>query len=346
MDIIELLDSLPPFKDEEILKSFIKGASIINERGYKSILCSVSGGSDSDIMLDLIYRLDHEKKVKYIWFDTGLEYKATKDHLNYLENKYNIQIIRERAIKPIPLACKEYGQPFLNKYISEMIYRLQQHNFKWEDKPYNELVLKYPNCKSALKWWCNAREVPKGGYSRLNINARKYLKEFLIANPPNFKISSKCCDYAKKKVATQLQKKYNTDLNIVGVRKSEGGIRSTRYKNCYSTNDSNVDNYRPLFWFKDNNKKVYENAFNIIHSACYTKYGFMRTGCSCCPYARNLESELEITRVFEPNLYKAVCNVFKETYEYTRKYREFVEIMKIKNNKEQIEGQKTIFDYI
>jgi predicted phosphoadenosine phosphosulfate sulfurtransferase len=64
MDIFELLDSLPLFKDEEILKSFVKGYAIINNYGYKNILCSISGGSDSDVMLDIIYRIDKDKKVK------------------------------------------------------------------------------------------------------------------------------------------------------------------------------------------------------------------------------------------------------------------------------------------
>lgn len=332
--------------DITIVDSFVKANSVINSPLYETILCSISGGSDSDVMLDLISRVDLNKKVKYVWFNTGLEYQATKDHLDYLEKKYNIEIIRERAIKPIPLTCKEYGQPFLTKRVSECIYRLQKHNFKWENKPFDELLKEYPNCRSALKWWCNYHDITKTGHSQLNINYRQYLKEFIMANPPTFKISSKCCDYAKKKVAHQLQKKYNADLQIIGVRKAEGGNRATAYKNCYSISENNVDSYRPIFWYKDDTKERYEDKFNIIHSACYSKYGFKRTGCSCCPYARGLEDELETTRIFEPNLYKAVCNVFKDSYEYTRKYREFVQLMKLKEDKTQLAGQMNISDYI
>ena len=91
--------------DITIVDSFVKANSVINSPLYETILCSISGGSDSDIILDLVHRVDKDKKVKYIWFNTGLEYQATKDHLDYLEKKYNIEIIRERAIKPIPLTC-------------------------------------------------------------------------------------------------------------------------------------------------------------------------------------------------------------------------------------------------
>lgn len=96
MSLQTVLDSLPDFKSDEIIKSFVKGYSIINKPMYKKPICSISGGSDSDIMLDIIYRIDEQKKVTYVWFDTGLEYKATKEHLKYLEERYGIEIRRER----------------------------------------------------------------------------------------------------------------------------------------------------------------------------------------------------------------------------------------------------------
>ena len=322
-----------------IVDSFVKANSVINSPLYETILCSISGGSDSDVMLDLISRVDLNKKVDYVWFNTGLEYQATKDHLDYLEQKYNIKIERERAIKPIPTTCREYGQPFLNKHVSDMLYRLQKHGFKWENGTLDELLKKYPNCKSALQWWCNANTV-------LNISRNRFLKSFIIANPPNFKISSKCCDYAKKNASKRVIENYKYDLVIVGIRRAEGGLRSIKYKNCYSIKENQVDNYRPLFWYKDDTKERYEKKFDIKHSECYTKYGFKRTGCCCCPYGRGLEEELEITSIYEPKLYKAACNVFKDSYEYTRKYREFVQIMKLKEDKTQIAGQINLIDFI
>ena len=95
MALQTVLDNLPQFKSDEIIKSFIKGYSIINNPMYKNPICSISGGSDSDIMLDLIHRIDEQKKVTYVWFDTGLEYKATKEHLKYLEDRYRINVQRE-----------------------------------------------------------------------------------------------------------------------------------------------------------------------------------------------------------------------------------------------------------
>lgn len=315
-NIIELLDNFPI--NQTIGDNLIRAWSKINSPKYKKIVCSISGGSDSDIMLDIVWRCDKDNKVDYVWFDTGLEYQATKEHLKYLENKYNIDIIPYKAIKPIPLSCKKYGQPFLSKQASEYIGRLQKHNFKWEDKPFEELYEEYPKCKAALLWWCNKRES-----NSFNICRNKWLKEFLIENPPTFPISNVCCKYAKKDVSHKLINEFQYDLNIIGVRKAEGGVRATSYKTCFDENGDGYDNYRPLFWYKNSDKEHYKTAYCIEYSKCYTEYGLKRTGCAGCPFGRDFEEELKVIEKYEPKLFKAVNNIFADSYEYTRKYREF-----------------------
>jgi len=312
-------DNLP--NNKEIFESFLVANNKINNTAYKNIACSISGGSDSDIMLDICARVDRDKKIKYVFFDTGLEYQATKDHLTYLENKYNIKIYHEKARKSIPICNKKYGQPFLSKLVSEFMSRLQKHNFQWEDESYEVLIKKYPNCKSALKWWCN----DKGESSRFNIHQNKGLKDFIIQNPPKFKISNKCCYYAKKLVAKDFKDNNDIELSMVGIRKSEGGVRSAAYKNCFTSNSDNVkaDEYRPIFWYKNETKEIYEKEFDVIHSDCYSKYGLKRTGCAGCPYGRDFEFELEVIKEYEPRLYIAVNNIFRDSYDYTRKYNEF-----------------------
>ena len=111
--------------------AFVKCKSVFDT--HNKILVSYSGGSDSDIMLDLIQKVIKETnwkgEIKYVWFDTGIEYQATKDHIPFIENKYNIKIDKVRAKVPVPLGCKKFGLPFLSKYASQMISRLQAHNF-------------------------------------------------------------------------------------------------------------------------------------------------------------------------------------------------------------------------
>ncbi len=318
MIVLELLDTCPEI---HIADTFIITGEKIER--YKKPMCSVSGGADSDMMIDIISKVDSDKKTIFVFFNTGLEYRATLEHLDYLEKKYGIQILREKAIKPIPISCKKYGVPFLSKHVSEMIYRLQKHDFKWEDRPYEELVEKYPNCKSALQWWCNRKIRNDGKIGMLNIDRDKYLKEFMIQNPPDFPISSKCCTHAKKNVARNFRKKHNVDLEMVGIRKSEGGIRSVQYKTCF-TPGYDCDSYRPIFWITDDVKKLYSETYGVKNSRCYTDYGLSRTGCVGCPFNKNFEDELYRIQKHEPLLFKAVNNIFGKSYEYTRKYREYV----------------------
>lgn len=322
MDINKLYDNGELPKDYDIYKSFLVTRDKFNK--YNNILCSISGGSDSDVMMDLFCRF-YKDKVTFVFFDTGLEYKATHEHLKYLEEKYDVKIVRIKAKKPIPLTCRDEGQPFLSKQVSEFMSRLQRHNFKWEDKSYEELIKEYPKCSSALKWWCD----DKGEGSMFSIKRNKWLKEFIIANPPDFKISNKCCKYSKKDPVKHFMKENEFDLNCYGVRKAEGGVRSSAYKSCFSDNTTKdkIDEYRPIFWYKDDTKEIYEEFFNVVHSKCYTEYGLKRTGCCGCPYSRDFENELNILKEHEPKLHKAVSNIFGKSYEYTKKYREFVKEM-------------------
>ncbi len=326
----EILKTTADAENYTIYTSLCKAQRILM-RFYDPI-CSISGGSDSDLVLDLIHKVDEDGKVTYYWIDTGLEYRATKEHLGYLEQKYGIEIKRLKPDKPIPTCVRQYGVPFLSKYVSEQMMRLQKHHFQWEDEPLEVLLKKYPKCKVALQWWCNAYYSDENGVtqmSRFSISRNKWLKEFIIANPPDFPISNKCCEYAKKIPAKRFIRETDADLEITGIRKAEGGIRSANYKTCFSESKSKSCNtYRPIFWYTDGDKRDYEELFGVTHSHCYTEYGLRRTGCVGCPFSKHINEELAIIEKYEPDLYKAAVNIFGRSYEYTAKYRAFVREMK------------------
>lgn len=306
-------------EDKEIIERAEKMAQY-RLKNFKNICVSVSGGSDSDLIIQMIEDNKQEgNNINYIFCNTGFEYMATKLHIKYLELKYNIVIEELRPKKPIPLAVKEHGVPFISKHVSDMISRLQRHNFKWEDKSFDELYKEYPKCKCALLWWCNKH--PEG--SMFNINRNKYLKEFLIINKPSFAISEKCCFYNKKDVVHKYFKNNNIHLDVTGLRKAEGGKRAANIKSCFDLKVNGVYSFRPIFWFKDSTKKEYENIKNITHSECYSKYGLKRTGCAGCPFGNDWKGELKIIEQYEPKLYKAVISVFGKSYNYMQEYKKF-----------------------
>lgn len=218
--------------------------------------------------------------------------------------------------------------------MSQCIERLQKKNFDFKDYNYDYMLENFG--KHLAQWWCNCKD-----NDRFNIERNLLLKEFLIAYPPQFKISSKCCNFAKKDVSKNLISKCNIDLMIIGVRKAEGGIRATAYQNCFSDELHGAAQYRPLWWYDNKDKKDYEDYCGIIHSDCYKKYGFSRTGCCCCPYGwvnNKLLHELQQIKKYEPKLYKAVNTVFKDSYEYTKQYLQFRKEMKDKEK-----GRKRLF---
>ena len=51
-----------------VFDSLIKANSVLQIS--RKAMCSISGGSDSDIVLDIMTKVDDEKKVEYVWFDT------------------------------------------------------------------------------------------------------------------------------------------------------------------------------------------------------------------------------------------------------------------------------------
>ena len=71
-----LLQDCP--KDSIIGDNLIRAWAKINSPLYSKIVCTISGGADSDIVLDICTKCDKDNKIDYVWFDTGLEYQAPK----------------------------------------------------------------------------------------------------------------------------------------------------------------------------------------------------------------------------------------------------------------------------
>ena len=305
-------------------------------------MVSISGGADSDVMLDLLLKVCPKEKMTFVFFDTGIEYDATKRHLDYLEKKYDIKIDRQRADVPVPLGVKKYGLPFISKDISAKINSLRNNNFDFVNdgnKSYEELLIKYPRCKSIIKWWCNKKDAP-----RFNIESTTYLKEFLIANPPKFKISARCCDGAKKKPSHNYEKSHAFDCKCMGLRRAEGGIRATKHKNCYTYDPAaTMQNMRPIWWLTDADKAEYIDKGGVVVSDCYLVSGMRRTGCAGCPFNSQFEPDLQTLQTYEQKLYREAVAIFGASYEYTRKYRVFKES---ERRKERIGGQQSIFEYM
>lgn len=81
----------------EIIKNAPENSQLITDsivithaklKQYDKILCSVSGGSDSDILVDLCQKFDDADKITYAFFDTGIEFRATMDGMQNINYPY------------------------------------------------------------------------------------------------------------------------------------------------------------------------------------------------------------------------------------------------------------------
>lgn len=87
----------PPYADFQAAQKFEAIKVIIARRlkEHPKAICSYSGGSDSDIMIDLIEqvrKIYSLPPVDYCFFNTGLEMDATKRHVRETAKKYGVEI--------------------------------------------------------------------------------------------------------------------------------------------------------------------------------------------------------------------------------------------------------------
>lgn len=332
----------PAYADFDAPAKFQAIQSIVAKhlKQHPNAICSYSGGADSDILIDVIERarqIFDLPPVKYVFFNTGLEMKATKDHVKATAEKYGVEIETVRPKVGIVQASRKYGVPFVSKIMSAGLSEWQkkgvplsvaQEYDQAEDKAAKrqELRERYPKCESVLNFLCccNSKGEPRPNI-QLVINSSKYMRDFIGEYPPDFKISADCCTYCKKNIAHQVQKGY--DMVITGERRDEGGMRSVPRKDntslCFTETASGQYRLRPLYYVSDADKAWYKEYYGLRYSDAYEVYGLTRTGCCGCPISYKAIADLELIRPYEPNLVKAAWNIFGKSYEYRQKYNAY-----------------------
>ena len=167
-------------------------------RDHERILISVSGGSDSDCIVHLVckYFPEYVEKCHFVFVDTGLEYEATRRHIDDLKERYGIEIQKIRGMSVVT-AVKRYGVPILSKAKSQEIRDY------CKNQPY------------AIKRI--EQRTGRFGYTDQQKEMISYIKSTGI------RIADFCCDKSKKKPIMDFIKATGIELNVTGERKAEGG---------------------------------------------------------------------------------------------------------------------------
>ena len=360
----------PAYADYDAPEKFsaLQGIIATRLRQHPKAICSYSGGADSDILIDLIERtremIPSLPKVDYVFFNTGLEMKATKEHVKATAQKYGVNIIEAKPKVNIVTASREHGIPFVSKIMSNGLSEWQKKGVplsiaeeyeQAEDKAAKrqELRERYPKCETVINFLCccNSAGEPRPNI-QLVINSSRYMRDFIAEYPPDFQVSAKCCDYCKKQLAHRVQKDY--EMVITGERRAEGGMRSVPRKDCttmcFTETADGKYRLRPLYYVTDRDKDWYKETYGIRYSDAYEVYGLKRTGCCGCPISYRAVDDLEIIKPYEPNVVKAAWNIFGKSYEYRMAYNEYKKRRDAEDrahkSAEIIDGQMSIDQFI
>lgn len=252
-----------------------------------NVVVSFSGGKDSTVLLHLVRSLFPD--VKGVYCDTGLEYPEVKEHVKQTKN---VEIIRPTI--NFREVIREYGWVYPSKEVANKIEKAKEGK-EWaiaciNGKNYDGTLSRYRS-SHYLKW------------------------KFLLDAP--VKISSKCCEFMKKKPFTTYKRQHKCGF-LIGTMAVESQLRQRAWLqngcNAFSKGQST-----PLsFWTQqdvlqyilDNNLKIPSVYGDIVRG----KEGVLittemdRTGCMFCPIGVHHDKG--------PNRYQLMAKTHPKIYDY------------------------------
>lgn len=260
----------------------------LEHKGY----IAFSGGKDSTVLSFLVDLALPGNKIPRVYSNTGIDYLEIQRFVRQLASEdERIMFLQPR--QNIKQMLNEVGYPFKSKFHSHIcdIYSRQGKT---------GCVLKYAEPKANTPHSC-----PK-------------VLQDMFNSPLPFKISEKCCYKLKKEPFKRYEEETGRHIGLTGMRKSEKGLRENL--RCLVFEGDKLHRFHPLAPVEDDFIewviKEYKIRLCVLY---YAPYGFKRTGCAGCPYARELQEELDLMEKLLPNE-KLKCEyLWKPVYAEYRK---------------------------
>jgi len=285
--------------NEFILQDRIqKIQQIVGKYDEKNFFISYSGGKDSNVLSALIDMALPENKIPRVYCNTGIEYKAIVDFVKKKAAADDRFIIIQPKV-PIKQMLEEKGYPFKSKEHSLIVARYQKTG----------LNNKYTRVYLGMELTTNGKKCFRPCPSILKY---QFTDDFKL------KISDQCCIELKEKPLHEYAQKNNKLYSIIGLMRDEGGRRSRA--NCLVFSGSKFKLFQPLVAVTKEWEKWFVDKYNIeLPALYYEPYNFIRTGCKGCPFALNLQHELDIIQKHFPSERKQCEIIWKPVYsEYRR----------------------------
>lgn len=268
---------------------------------------SFSGGKDSTVLHYLLDLALPGNKIPRLFINTGIEYEYIVDFVKKLEQKDSrIQIVNSNV--NIKKMLEIEGYPFKSKEHSLKIGEYQKSSR-------TKSVVRYKEMSGKSRYGC-----PKCLLYQFDHNF-------------SLKLSDKCCYQLKKDIATNFAKENKKHILMTGMLAEEGGQRANI--NCIVTKKDKLVKFHPLLFCSTEWEDWFIKKYNIkLCKLYYPPFNFKRTGCKGCPYALDLQEELDVMGKYLPEEKRQCERIWKPVYDEYRRIN-----FRLKN-------QTTIFDFI
>lgn len=254
---------------------------------------SFSGGKDSTVLHYLIDEALPNNKIPRLYLNTGIEYLMVVSFVEReRERDIRIQIVHSK--QNIKSMLEKVGYPFKSKEHSQKVSYYQNSGM-------GKTVLNYLGQGIKKDFLCP---------EQLKYN---FTPEFKI------KVSDKCCRKLKKEIAEKWAEENKRPIKITGMRKEEGGLR-TSHNTCTIFEEGKLLKFHPLQPITEDFVDWYIAERKIkLCDLYYPPFNFKRTGCKGCPFAIDLQSQLDIMAMFLPAERKQCELIWGKVYnEYRR----------------------------
>ena len=268
---------------------------VIEKYGEENFYISFSGGKDSTVLSALIDEAIPKNTIPRVYADTGIELKLIREFV-LKKRTSDKRVVMLKPSTPIIPTLQEYGYPFKSKQHAKWVDMFQRNgrtqsieNYLASDKRDKDL---YRTCPKKLRY--------------------QFSDDFRL------RISDKCCAKMKEEPLEKWKKENGKKYGITGIMREEGGRRMSAQ--CLAFKGNKLISFQPMAVIS----KEWENWFIEEHKVeiceLYLKpYELVRTGCKGCPFAINLQKELDMLERFFPAERKQCERIWQPVYkEYRR----------------------------
>ena len=270
---------------DKIIMAKARIKEFIQQLPNQQIMISFSGGKDSCVLRDLVYRVQDDMGIKHsnLLISAEMFHPLTSKFISQIKSNGDEILPPSKSFEKI---IKEKGYPIISKQVAQKIWHIR-------------------NTKNHSKYIRAIFGLDGNTFATLPL---KYI-HFLDKKFVNYEISHQCCNYIKGNV------KHDKRPVFIGTTIEESRLRRNSWLKygCIQYSNGKADVCKPLSLFTEQDIWDYINRYNIQISEIY-RCGYKRSGCVCCGFGISLEEELKKHNKLQDNRFELLYKTNKQMF--------------------------------